>query len=119
MVESKFNPLSLNNIYEIKKIKKRTVSQAFKEFKVGDTFLVSMDLGSSASSVSVWKITDDKLEFTGTCLWSVFSRISTESYELQSLKTGKKDIIKDYCENYCLTGEDPNVCGICPLKKYK
>lgn len=119
MVELEFNPLSLNNIYKIKKIKKKTVSQAFKKFKAGDTFLISIDLDSSADSVSVWKITEDKLEFTGTCLWSVFRRISTDSYELQSLKTSRREIIKDYCENYCLTGEDPNVCGICPLKNYK
>lgn len=114
----KFNPISLNGVFMIKKINKKTQSSAFKEFKEGDSFLVALNF-NSPDVIYVWKVTNSGLDFKGTCILAVLNRLMTHNYDLDPLKSVRRDLVKDYCKNYCLTEGDPNVCKICPLKNFK
>lgn len=112
--------ISLNEFFEIIEIKKKTTAAAFKNLKKGDIFKATLKINSSGDTIYIWKINEDgKFELLGKCIWSVFRRILTENYSLKVQKAANRNLIKDYCENYCLTGGDPEVCNICPLKKFK
>ena len=119
--------LCLTTLFKVKKVLGKTTSKIFKSVKEGDIIKISLPLvnnsgfrGAKQVYATVSKINDNSEgEELGNCsmkaLHTYLNQTESRYFELEELDSELFDRVKNYCEHYCLTGRDEDLCKTCPL----